>query len=306
MNKKLIAIISVVIILAFIGYMIYDSINQGDVSKVAPIVNDETAPADAWKISNEFKVEEGHLKAVASSPDGLIFLGGSSFVSCYKSDLTKIWEIKTDSAVTAISVWGDTVFAATRNQILVLDKNGKLVNEWGPFEDNSFITSVSSNNKYVAYADAGNKLIYILDKGGEVKKIVGQNDEKFVIPSPYFDVALDRNNTLYTANTGNHRIETRSIDGAVISYFGEPGTAPQFFCGCCAPAHFILVPEGYVTAEKGINRIKILDNSGAFIEFVNSKNNFIKSEPLDLASPDGKTIYAAYPADSKLYVFKKK
>lgn len=306
MNKKVIAIISVIILLSFIGYMIYDSINPRDISKVAPAVTDETAPADAWQISNEFKVEEGQLKAVASSDDGLIFLGGSSFVSCYNSDLKKIWEIKTDSAVTALSVSGDTLFAATRNLILVFSREGKLLNEWGPFEDKSFITSVSSNNQYVAFADAGNRMVFISDKGGEIKKIVGQNDGQFIIPSPYFDVALDKNNTLYTANTGNHRIETRSIDGTVISYFGEAGTAPGLFCGCCAPAHFILVPQGYITAEKGINRIKILDNNGGFTEFVNSKNNFIKSEPLDLASTDGKTIYAAYPADSKLYVFKRK
>jgi hypothetical protein len=58
-----------------------------------------------------------------------------------------------------------------------------------------------------------------------------------------------------------------------------------------------------VTAEKGINRIKILNNKGDFVEFVNSKNNFIKSVPLDLASADGVTIYGAYPGDSKLYVF---
>ena len=90
------------------------------------------------------------------------------------------------------------------------------------------------------------------------------------------------------------------------SYFGEPGTAPELFCGCCNPAHFALIPEGFVTAEKGINRIKILNKKGEFIEFVNSKNNFIKSVPLDLASADGKTIYAANPADSKLYVFNRK
>jgi ABC-type nitrate/sulfonate/bicarbonate transport system substrate-binding protein len=64
-----------------------------------------------------------------------------------------------------------------------------------------------------------------------------------------------------------------------------------------------LIPDGFVTAEKGINRIKILNKKGEFVEFVNSHNNFIKSVPLDLASVDGKTIYAAYPAESKLYVF---
>jgi hypothetical protein len=89
-------------------------------------------------------------------------------------------------------------------------------------------------------------------------------------------------------------------------YFGEAGTAPEYFCGCCAPAHFVKTSAGYITAEKGINRIKILGDSGEFIEFVSSKNDFVPSVPLDLASTDGKAIYAANPADSKLYIFKRK
>ena len=56
----------------------------------------------------------------------------------------------------------------------------------------------------------------------------------------------------------------------------------------------------------GINRIKILGESGEFIEFVSSKNDFLPSVPLDLASVDGNTIYAANPYDSKLYIFKRK
>ena len=45
--------------------------------------------------------------------------------------------------------------------------DGKLEDEWGPFEDKSFITSVASNKTRVAYADAGNKMIVILDKQGQ-------------------------------------------------------------------------------------------------------------------------------------------
>ena len=67
-----------------------------------------------------------------------------------------------------------------------------------------------------------------------------------------------------------------------------------------------IIPEGFVTAEKGINRIKILNKKGEFVEFVNSKNSFVKSVPLDVASSDGKIIYAANPADSRLYIFKRK
>jgi hypothetical protein len=119
-------------------------------------------------------------------------------------------------------------------------------------------------------------------------------------------VALDSDNTLFIANTGHRRIETRTIEGVFKSYFGEPGMAPGAFCGCCNPSHFILIPNGFVTAEKGINRIKILDKMGEFVEFVYSKNKFMASIPLDLASSDGKTIYAANPADSKLYIFTRK
>jgi hypothetical protein len=306
MNKKVAAFVSVAIILIFIGYMVYDSINIPEPEKEVSQVADSTAPVDAWKISKEFTVENGKLKSVSCSGSGLIYLGGSSFVSCYDSVLKQIWTLKTDSSVTSLSLCGDTLFAATSNQILLLSLSGKLINEWGPFEDNSFITSVSSNKKYVAVADAGNKMVLILDKGGEVKKIIGQNEKEFIIPSPYFDVALTKDNLLFTANTGQHRIEKRNIDGTLISYFGEAGTSPERFCGCCAPAHFIVMPEGFITAEKGINRIKILNKKGEFVEFVNSRNNFIKSVPLDLASSDGKTIYAANPADSKLYIFTRK
>ena len=306
MNKKTVAILSVLIILAFIGYMIIDFVKpSGSVVDEAIIPQNQNID-DAWKISSEFKVNEGALKTVSVTPAGKVYLGGDSFVSSYDNSMKLIWKVKAPSPVTSLSNWGDTIFASTSEQILVMNTNGKILNEWGPFEDSCMITSVSANAKYVAFADAGNKIVYILDKGGEVKTMIGQNDKHFVIPSPYFEVALDNNNNLYAANTGLHRIETYTIDGVLKSQFGEAGTAPGAFCGCCAPPHFALIPQGFVTAEKGINRLKILNKNGEFVEFVNSKNNFIKSVPLDLASADGITIYGAYPGDSKLYVFNRK
>jgi DNA-binding beta-propeller fold protein YncE len=306
MNRKLVTILSVLVIIVFIVYIILDtakpSITANDESKKA----DSVEIPDAWKISTELKVTEGLLQAVAAEPTGKIFLGGDSFVSCYDKDLKLIWVVKTQSPVTALSNSGDTLFASTSGLILVMTHTGKITNEWGPFEDSCLITSVSSNRKYVAFADAGNKMVFVLDKGGEVKKMIGQNDKHFVIPSPYFDVALDNDNNLFVANTGQHRIETYTIDGMLKGQFGEAGTAPGAFCGCCAPSHFAVIPQGFITAEKGINRIKILNKKGEFVEFVNSRNNFVKSIPLDLASVDGITIYAAYPGDSKLYVFNRK
>jgi hypothetical protein len=303
MNRKLVTLLSVLVIIVFIGYIILDTAKPTGTAKDEPRKSEKTDIPDAWKISNEFKVGGDSLKAITVSLSGKIYVGGNAFVSCYDKDLNLLWNVKTPSAITALSNFGDSVFASTAAQILVMNPDGKILNEWGPFEDSSLITSVSANNKFVTFADAGNKIVFILDKGGEVKKMIGQNDRHFVIPSPYFEVVLDSMNNLFVANTGLRRIETYSIDGVLKSFFGEPGTAPENFCGCCAPPHFALIPQGFVTAEKGINRIKILNKKGEFVEFVNSKNSFIKSIPLDLASVDGITIYAAYPGDSKLYVF---
>jgi hypothetical protein len=305
MNKKLISGLSVLVIIVFIGYIIFDVSKSSGVEKVVTKNSDSAFIPDAWAITREFKVDEGTLEAVSVS-SGKIYLGGDSFVSCYDSDLKLIWKVKTPAPVTSLANSGDSIFASTASQILVIDKVGKVLSDWGPFEDSSLITSVTANKKHVAFADAGSRVVFVLDKGGEVKKMIGQGDKQFVIPSPYFEVVLDQENNLFTANPGKHRIETRNIDGEVLSYFGQPGTGANYFCGCCAPPHFVVVPGGFITAEKGINRIKILDKKGEFVEYVNSHNNFIKSVPLDLASIDGKTIYAAYPAESKLYVFNRK
>lgn len=306
MNKKLMAFLSVLVILVFIGFMIYDSVRpeSSNQSNVSGRVKDSLP--DAWKISDELNIKEGSLKAVTVSPTGKIFLGGDSFVSCYDKDLKHLWTLKTPHPVTSLSNFGDTIFASTIDLILIISSDGKMKDEWGPFEENSIITSVASNRNFVVYGDAGNKMIIVLDKNGAVKKMIGQNDGQFVIPSPYFDVALNSDYTLYVANTGHRRVETRNLDGEIKSYFGEPGTAPGAFCGCCNPAHFAIIPGGFVTAEKGINRIKILNASGEFVEYVCAKNKFTVSVPLDVASADGKTIYAANPEDSKLYVFIRK
>jgi hypothetical protein len=304
MNKKTTTFLSVLIIIVFIGYIILD-VTRPEASRIKETVKTSPEIPDAWKISADLKIDAGTLKAVTATSVAF-YAGGDSFISCYSNDLKLKWEIKTVSPVTSLSASGDTLFASTIDHILVLSLTGKILNEWGPFEDSCMITSVSANRKYVAFADAGNRLVFVLDKGGEVKKMIGQNNHEFVIPSPYFDVALDNNNVLYTANTGHHRIETRDIDGNIKSSVGEAGLAPEYFSGCCSPAHFVVIPEGFVTSEKGINRIKILNTKGELVEMVNSKNNFVKSIPLDLASVDGKTIFAANPADSKLYIFERK
>ncbi|MBA4321267.1 MAG: hypothetical protein C0408_00470 [Odoribacter sp.] len=306
MNKKLASIFAVLIILIFIGYIIFDTASSGTKnSSVKPEENTETGQ-DKWIVSKTLNPGAGPLKAVTVSSSGNIFLGGDSWVGCFDKNLKLLWNLLTPRPVTSLSISGDTLYASTIETIMIISPQGEMKDEWGPYDKNMIITSVTSNRSLVAFADAGNKIVVILKKNGELKSITGKSDEPFIIPSPYFDVALATDNTLFVANTGNRRVEKRSSEGKLIGYFGLPGTAPDAFCGCCNPAHFVLTADGFITAEKGINRIKLLNNDGKFVEFVSSENKFMPSIPLDLASYDGKTIYAANPADGKLYVFERK
>lgn len=306
MNKKWSTVLVIAIIVVFIGYMVFDLTLKKE------IISENTASADSfsfideWAVSRVFEPGLGKLTAVIVEENGNIILGGELFVSCYTPDLNVAWTLKTEKPVTSVSSSGDTVFASTLSTILVINNKGTLISELGPVEDNSILTSVAANKAFLAVTDAQNKRVTILDKKGTVLKMIGISGEPFIVPSPYFDVALTPDNKLYVANPGNRRIEERTFDGTIIRYFGTPGMAPAAFCGCCNPAHFSVIPSGFVTAEKGLNRIKILNEKGEFTELVSSKNNFMPAIPLDVASSDGKIIYAANPADGKLYVFKRK
>lgn len=304
MGKKPAAIFSLIIILAFMAYMIYDAARGSGGTEKPAATTTEEYEAD-WSIERTYSLPAGSLTSVAVSENGMIFLGGDSFVSALDKNLGLLWSLETEGKITALAVTGDTLFASTTETIFLVSSSGKLITEWGPYEGNSIITSLSASPQHVVIADAGNKRVFVLDREGEVLKMMGQGDERFLIPSGYFDVALS-GNLVFAANTGNRRIETWTTDGRKTEEFGEPGTAPGAFCGCCNPAHFAVIPQGFVTAEKGINRIKILDRDGVFIEFVSVNNDFNQSIPLDVASADGVTIYAANNFDNKLYVFKRK
>lgn len=305
MNKKIVAAISLLLILTFIGYIVFDTVRHDSDTEEEAVPAASYNPPDKWMIIDTVIVTEG-LKAVAVHTDGTVYAGGDSFIKCFSSEMKELWHLPCPQKITALAAGDSILFAASEELIYQVSLNGKIIGEWGPYEAGSYFTSISVNKDYVAVADAVNKIVFIIKKDGEVASMIGHFGEKLIIPSRYFDVFLTPDNNLYMAHTGSFRIEKRNIDGILTNTFGRPGTGPGDFCGCCNPAHFTVLPQGFLTAEKGINRIKILSPEGSFNEYVSSVNKFFPSVPLDVASADGKTIYGANPADGKLYIFKRR
>jgi hypothetical protein len=306
MNSKLATWLIVLIVVIFVGFIVFGvALVKDRKEKPAPALTGDE-PADQWTVTGKIKPVAGTVKAVSIMHNGNIIIGGENFLVCYDREKTLLWKRQTDKPCEALCCKGDSILASDGEIITVMDIKGEKISEWGPFEDNAIITSLASSSRYTVFSDAGNRILMVLDANGRMKSLIGKSGEPFVVPSPYFDVAIDGSDNIYVANTGHRRIEKRSIEGKLLSFFGEAGMAPGAFSGCCNPAHFIKVPQGYITAEKGLNRIKILDGDGKFVEFVSSVNDFTANMPLDLSSADGKTVYAANPADSTVYIFRRK
>lgn len=306
MDKRWATITIIVLIMVFAAYIVVDSALKKTLKKTEISSDTYDTLSPAWNVIKTFKPSIGSLYAIAVSEDSLIIAGGETGIICYDNDFRMRWEINTKKPVSALASSVGNVYAATGTYIMVYDINGKKVDDWGPYEENALITSVASCTSYIAFADAANKALYVLDKDGIIKSIIGKSDKTFNIPSGYFDVALTGDNFIYVANTGYKKIEKRDINGKLLSSFGDSGSEPENFCGCCNPAHFAIIPGGFITAEKGINRIKKIDDSGKFVELISSANEFPASVPLDIAVLNNNLIFAANPSDSKIYVFERK
>ncbi len=93
MNKKLTALFSLIIILAFIGYIIYDASTRSGKSD-EEVISPDTIYEDSWTMFRIYHVSEGVLSSVAVSPDGIIYLGGDSFVKAFNNDLKDLWSLE--------------------------------------------------------------------------------------------------------------------------------------------------------------------------------------------------------------------
>lgn len=307
MNKKIATYFSLLIIVVFIAYMAYDSFKSSPIPQTIEIEIPSDEIKESWTISSTLAIPFGNLKAIATNNEVLL-VGGGNYIAAYSiNDLSLVWNIETEKEIFALEIDDLHIYASLGESIFIYDLNGQFIEEWGPYDEGAYITSISSNADLVAFADAGNRMVFVLNKEGALKSLFGQPGNQFLVPSPYFDLKFIDNNTLAIANPGKRQIEYRTLKGEIIEVFGEEGIGLKEFCGCCNPSHFTFLPDGkFVTAEKGLNRIKVLDDKGSLVELVSNSNLFKASVPLDLAASSSSIIYGANGADSKVYIFKRK
>lgn len=250
---------------------------------------------------------------LAVGPGDGIYVSGDRSLLVFNRDGTSRESFETGDPVRCLAVEGNgNVYLGYVDHIDVYGRNGAFLSGWESMGEEAIFTSVAVSQDFVFVADAGNQIVWKFDKSGKRLARVGGEDETkdipgFVIPSPFFDVAVDPEGFLWAANTGRHSLENYTLDGDFRSSWGEFSMDIGGFCGCCNPTHFAFLEDGsFVTSEKGIVRIKVYNRLGDLVSVVAGPESFAEGTVgLDLAVDSARRILVLDPHLKMVRIYEK-
>jgi hypothetical protein len=265
--------------------------------------------------------------ALAVAPDGSILVAGAGRLmfldapalagkdAVVPRGARKTLALSGDATPTCLAVGGDgTAYVGFPARIDAFSPDGT-VRTVANFAPSARITSIIVCEADLFAADAGNRVVcQIRLADGAILREIGrpgaaaEPGRGFVVPSPYFDVAPGADDSLWVVNPGHHRLENYAANGTLLRSWQRIGSEVADFCGCCNPIHIAILPDGsFLTAEKGIPRVKVHDPDGEFRELVAGPEAFDEGTiPGDVAMvPDGRVLVLD-PVRRQIRVFQRK
>ena len=231
-------------------------------------------------INTEFSQSHG----IATDTSGTIYAAGDKSIRVYDINGNLQKDIQLEGSPRCLTVGEDAkVYIGMKNYVQVYDGQTEELTSWESVEDDSVLTSIAVLKNDVFVADAGNRIVYRYDTEGNLISHIGAKDADrnipgFVIPSPYFDLAIAKDGLLRVVNPGRHRIEAYTFNGDLEFWWGIYSPNVEGFCGCCNPVNFVILEnESFVTVEKGLVRIKIYDVDGKFVGVVAGPEQLLKA-----------------------------
>lgn len=174
-------------------------------------------------------------------------------------------------AATAVAADPDgRIYIGAGNRVGIADAAGRLsTSGWDSLGDEARIAGMAASSNQLWVCDAGQRVVWRFDPEG---RLLGRlpapgapRDQTFVVPSPAFPVALDRDGTFWVANPGRSQMQRHAADGQLLGKWASAGMSVTHLSGCCNPAYLAVLPNGLlVTSEKRIARVKIYGPDGAF------------------------------------------
>jgi hypothetical protein len=240
------------------------------------------------------KIETGFqdVFGVAVGPNEKIYVAGDQAIRIFNTIGDRLPEIKLADSPRCLTVTDDeTIYVGMKDYVEAYDSTGLRQASWEHLGQRAVLTSIAVSGNDVFLADAGNRVVLRYDTSGKLVNRIGEKDEEknipgFVVPSPYFDLAVAPDGLLRVVNPGLHKIEAYTFDGYLELSWGETSTNVEGFSGCCNPVNFaFLLDGGFVTCEKGLPRVKTYDADGVFVGVVAGPESF--AEHGKACPPDG-------------------
>jgi hypothetical protein len=318
-QNKIVIIIGIIVILSVLVFMALDffvglnrpqrNIHKFNIDKFNEV--DSTLIEYSEVLS--FPSDMDFPKAIATDKNDNIYVTGNNNILVYDKNgyLKKDFITDVDAQSICVNEAND-IFLGVTDHIEVWNAKGELKNKWKAVNQKAVITSIAVNEESVFVADAGNKVVYHFDLDGNLINEIGRKDsltgiQGFVIPSPYFDLAIGRDDEIWVVNSGRHQLESYDKEGNLKSSWKKTSMRLDGFSGCCNPSHISILPDGsFVTSEKGIVRVKIHQPSGEFKSVVAAPNQFEKgTRGLDLAVDSKNRVIILDPMKGLIRIFKK-
>jgi hypothetical protein len=205
---------------------------------------------------------------------GRIYVAGDMSVREFSTDGKLLSEIVFSDMPRCLAITDSAIYVAMKDHVEKYDHQGDRLASWQSLGSEAVLTSIAVSKDDVFVADAGNRVVLRYDRTGELINRIGEKDEArnipgFVVPSPYFDLAVAGDGLLRVTNPGRHHIEAYTFNGDREFWWGEFSSSPEGFCGCCNPVSFAMLDDdSYVTCEKGLIRVKVYDPDGVFVGVV--------------------------------------
>jgi hypothetical protein len=272
---------------------------------------------EATRIASGF----GEIRSVRVGLESRIFAAGDQSVRIFSSDGAKMGEIALDERPRCLALGeNDLIYVGMERHVQVYDPQGSRQAKWENLGGNAVITSIAAAKNDIFVADAGNRVVVRFDLSGKQLGLIGKKDPArnilgFVVPSPYFEVDVGPDGLVWAVNPAHHRIEAYTFEGDPRAAWGQTANSLEGFCGCCNPIHFTRLADGrFVTAEKGLPRVKVYSAKGEF-ECVVAAPDLFPSQLenprpgklcMSLAADAGGRILLADSATRQIRVFTRK
>ncbi|MBN2022720.1 MAG: NHL repeat-containing protein [Pirellulales bacterium] len=261
-----------------------------------------------YRQTAEIDVPMRLVRAVAVGPDDRIHVAGDRAIDVFALDGAKVTRLDLDAMPTCLAVDERHVYVGMRDHVQRWTLDGKERVAWPALGPRAVLASIGLDEENVFAADAGNKVVWRFDREGKPTGRLDRRDPEhgeagFVIPSPYFDVAVGADGLVRVVDPGRHRVEAFTSEGRLETPlgWGTPSFAIEGFCGCCNPVNIALLPDGrVVTAEKGIPRVKVHSAEGTFECVVAGPAELVPAGGLaDETRPEFKLLAVDVAADSR-------